>query len=194
MGVLITGLVFFIGVHLTRVLGIKAQVVKVTGEALFAIFYSVISTIGLTLIIYGQILAHPSVNIWWPPAWTRTLALVAVPLSLILIIATYLPSHIRSITRHPMTLGVFLWSGSHLLANGELASIVLFGAFAGWSAILLVEGYWSGGHFARPGRLWADLTAVLVGLLASALIAYFHMQLFGVAIVEFASNRTAPGI
>ena len=65
MGVLITGLVIFIGVHLTRVLGIKALVVKVTGEALFAIFYSVISTIGLTLIIYGQILAHPSVTIWW---------------------------------------------------------------------------------------------------------------------------------
>ena len=88
MGVLITGLVIFIGVHLTRVLGIKALVVKVTGEALFAIFYSVISTIGLTLIIYGQILAHPSVTIWWPPAWTRTVALIAVPISLVLIFAT----------------------------------------------------------------------------------------------------------
>lgn len=194
MGVLITGLVIFIGVHLTRVLGIKALTVRVTGEALFAIFYSVISTIGLTLIIYGQILAHPSDTIWQPPAWTRTVALVAVPLSLVLIFATYLPSHIRSVTRHPMTLGVFLWSGSHLLANGELASIVLFGAFAAWSLILLVEGYLSGGHFARPGVLWADLTAILLGLLSSALIAYFHMQLFGVAVVEFASNRAAPGI
>ena len=71
---------------------------------------------------------------------------------------------------------------------------MLFGAFAAWSLILLVEGYLSGGHFARPGVLWADLTAILLGLLSSALIAYFHMQLFGVAVVEFASNRAAPGI
>ena len=194
MGILITGLALFLGVHLTRVLGIKALVVRVTGDALFAVFYSVVSAIGLTLIVYGHILAHPSETIWLPPEWTRTVALGAVPIALVLLVATYLPCHIRSWTRHPMTLGVFLWSGAHLLANGELASLVLFGGFAAWSAVLLAEGYLAGGHFERPGHWGADLLAIAVGLGAAAVFAFFHMQLFGVAVIGFASEPFAPGI
>ena len=194
MGVLITGLVIFLGVHFTRILGIKAVVVKVIGEALFAVFYSVISAIGLTLIIYGHILAHPSVTLYWPPEWTRTVALFAVPASLVLLVATYLPCHIRLFTRHPMTLGIFLWSASHLLANGELSSIILFGSFAFWSSILLIEGYLAGGEFERPGSWVADMIAIGVGLGAALFIAAFHMQFFGVAVVEFASDQMAPGI
>ncbi|XBQ15493.1 MAG: NnrU family protein [Oceanicaulis sp.] len=194
MGVLITGLVIFLGTHLTRVLGIKRVVVSVIGEALFAVFYSVLSAVGLALIVYGHILAHPSESVWSPPEWTRTLALVAVPVSLVLLIAAYLPSHIRSITKHPMTLGVFLWSGSHLLANGEIASIVLFGAFFAWSTLLLIEGYAVGGRFERPGKWSADIAAIVIGLGAAALLAIFHMQLFGVAVIGFASEPGAPGI
>jgi len=194
MGVLITGLVIFLGVHFTRVLGIKAVVVRVIGEPLFAAFYSVISAVGLTLIVYGHLLAHPSEILYWPPAWTRTVALVAMPLSLILLVATYLPCHIRSFTRHPMTLAILLWSGSHLLANGELASIILFGAFAFWSSVLLLEGYLAGGVYERPGNWSADILAIVIGLCATTALAYFHMQLFGVAVVEFASDPLAPGI
>lgn len=194
MGVLITGLAIFLGVHLSRVLGVKAVVVRGIGEPLYAVFYSVLSAIGLTLVIYGHILAHPSETVWLPPEWTRTVALVAVPIALILLAATYLPCHIRSFTRHPMTLGVFLWSGAHLLANGELASLALFGGFFVWSAILLAEGYLAGGAFERPGSWIADLAAVILGLGAAAALAVFHMQLFGVAVIGFASDPVAPGI
>lgn len=194
MDILIIGLVLFLGVHMLRVIGLRGPLVRVLSAPLYAIFYSVISAVGLALIIYGHILSHPSPTVWTPPEWTRLAALIAVPLSLILLVATYLPSHIRSFTRHPMTLSVFLWSGAHLLANGELASLVLFGSFCAWSAILLIEGYARGGAFERPGRWSADFIAIVIGLAAAGLFAYFHMQLFGVAVIEFASEPGAPGI
>ncbi len=194
MAVLIAGLIILLGVHTTRLIGIRALTVRVIGEPLWAVFYSVLSAIGLALVIYGHMLAHPSETIWSPPAWTRTVALVAVPLSIVLLIAAYVPSHIRAFTRHPMTLGVFLWSGSHLLANGEIASVILFGAFCVWSAVLLIEAYARGGHFAHAGSWGGDAAVILIGLTASALLAFFHMQLFGVAIIGFASETAPPGI
>ena len=175
-------------------IGLKKPVVSVIGETLYWIFYTVISAVGLSLVIYGHILAHPSETLWNPPAWTRTLALVATPLGIVLVIAAYTPSHIRSLVRHPMTLGVVLWSGSHLIANGEAASLVVFGAFFAWSVLLLIEGYASGGAFAQTGRWSADAAALIVGLTAATVLSIFHMQLFGVAVIEFASEPGAPGI
>lgn len=194
MGVLILGLAIFLGVHASRIIGLRALVIRAIGEPLYAVFYSVVSAIGLALIVYGHILAHPSENIWNPPEWSRMVALVAIPLAMVLLVATYLPSHIRSFTRHPMTLAVALWSGSHLLANGEVASMALFGGFFAWSVILLIDLYARGGSFDRPGSWWADCVAILVGLGAATVVALFHMQFFGVAVIGFASEATPPGI
>jgi len=194
MGVLVIGLGLLLGIHSARLLGVRAAAVRVIGEPLWAVFYSVLSAVGLALIIYGHILAHPSATVWNPPAWTRLVALAAVPVSIILLVATYVPSHIRAFTRHPMTLAVALWSGSHLIANGEIASIVLFGAFFAWSAILLVEAYARGGQFAHAGRWAGDAAVILIGLAASGAVALFHMQLFGVAVIGFASDPAPPGI
>jgi uncharacterized membrane protein len=194
MSVLVAGLIILLGVHMTRLIGVRALAVRVIGEPLWAVFYSVLSAIGLALTIYGHILAHPSETVWNPPAWTRTVALAAVPVSIVLLVATYVPSHIRAFTRHPMTLGVFLWSGAHLLANGEIASLVLFGAFFAWSAVLLIEGYARGGHFAHAGSWAGDAGVILLGLAAAGALALFHMQLFGVAVVGFASDSAPPGI
>lgn len=194
MGVLIVGLALLLGVHSARIVGLRGAAVRVIGEPLWAVFYSVLSAIGLALVIYGHILAHPSPAIWNPPAWTRTLALVAVPISIILFIAAYVPSHIRAVTRHPMTLGVFLWSGAHLLSNGETASLTLFGAFFAWSTLLLVEGYARGGQFAHQGRWAGDAAVIGIGAAVAGALALFHMQLFGVAVIGFASEPAAPGI
>lgn len=194
MGVLILGLALLLGVHFSRLIGVRAVAVRVIGEPLWAVFYSVISAIGLALVIYGHILAHPSDNIWNPPEWTRMLALIATPIALVLLAAAYVPCHLRAFSRHPMTLGVFLWSGAHLLANGEIASIILFGAFFVWSAVLLVEGYARGGSFAHSGSWLGDALVIVVGLGASAAAAIFHMQLFGVAVIGFASEPAPPGI
>jgi uncharacterized membrane protein len=194
MGVLIIGLAILLGVHLTRLVGLRAVAVRVMGEPLWAVFYSVLSAVGLALVIYGHVLAHPSESIWSPPEWTRTLALVVVPVSLVLLVAAYIPSHIRAFTRHPMTLSVFLWSGAHLLANGEIASLVLFGSFFAWSAVLLVGAYARGGSFAHIGSWFGDVAIIVIGLAGAAALALFHMQLFGVAVIGFASELAPPGI
>ncbi|TGY87982.1 hypothetical protein E5163_13840 [Marinicauda algicola] len=194
MGVLIVGLAIFLGVHSIRLVGLRGVVARAMGEGMFAILYSILSAVGLALIVYGHILSHPSETVWTPPAWTRTLALFAIPVSLVLVVSAYVPSHIRAIVRHPMTLGILVWSGTHLLANGELANIVLFGSFAVWSLVTLIEAYVRGGEFENPGTWRADMTAVLVGLAFAAGLAWFHMQLFGVAVIGFASEAPPPGI
>lgn len=194
MEFLIVGLVLFLGVHSVRLVGLRAPLIGMMGQGLYSIVYSLISAIGLALIVYGHILAHPSTPVWAPPEWTRTLALVLVPVGLVLVVSAYLPGHIRSTVRHPMTLGVLLWAVAHLLANGEIASLALFGAFAVWAALTLAGAYIRGGSFASEGNWGADIAAIVIGLVGAGLLAWFHMQLFGVAVVEFASDPYAPGI
>lgn len=194
MEFLIVGLALFLGVHCVRLVGLRGPLIAMMGQGGYSIVYSLVSAVGLALVIYGHILAHPSLAVWAPPEWTRTLALVLVPVSIILIVSAYLPGHIRSAVRHPMTLGVFLWAVAHLAANGEIASLILFGSFAVWSLLALAGAYIRGGTFASEGRWRADLIAIVIGVAASGLLAWFHMQLFGVAVVEFASDPYAPGI
>jgi uncharacterized membrane protein len=194
LGVLVTGLIVFIGIHSLRMLGLRGAFARMLGETGFFIVYSIVSAVGLALIVYGHILAHPSATVWNPPVWTRSFALVAVPISLVLVVAAYLPTHIRSLIRHPMTLGIFLWAVAHFLANGERASLILFGALGAWSLLTLVTAYARGGQFEDSGNWGADLVAIVLGLGAAAALAWFHMQLFGVAVVGFASETAPPGI
>ena len=194
MGVLIAGLVLLLGVHSIRLIGLRPPVMGALGPGFYAVVYSLISAVGLALIVYGHILAHPSEVIYTPPVWTRTLALFAVPLALILTVSAYMPTHIRARLRHPMTIGVLIFAGAHLAANGELANIVLFGSFTVWAVIALIEAYWRGGVFENPGTTRADLAAIVIGLVLAGLLSWFHMQLFGVAVIGFASETTAPGI
>ncbi|WP_429912149.1 NnrU family protein [Glycocaulis sp.] len=194
MEFLIVGLALFLGVHSVRLVGLRGPMIAVLGQGAYSIVYSLVSAIGLALIVYGHILAHPSAAVWAPPEWTRTLALVVVPLSIVLIVSAYVPGHIRSTVRHPMTLGVLLWAAAHLVANGEIASVILFGSFAAWALLTLIGAYVRGGSFASDGKWSADIVAIIIGLVAAGLLAWFHMELFGVAVVEFASDPYAPGI
>lgn len=181
---LIAGLILFLGIHSARAIpGLRAAMVSGFGAGGYKLLYSLISIVGFGLIIWGAINAHPSPTLWDPPAWTRTLALVAVPVSLILLVSTYTPGHIRHTVRHPMMLAVFIWSGAHLLANGELANIILFGSFFAWSIIVLVPAFVRGGAPSTPPGWGGDVTALIVGGLIAAALARFHLFLFGVAVI-----------
>jgi len=184
MWLLILGFVLFLGAHLSPgVLGLRAQLVGRLGEGRFLGIYIATSVTGMLCIIAGKALA-PIVNIWSPQPWAREATLVLVAVGFILMAALLLPTNIRRLTRNPMLWGITAWSAGHLLANGDLASMILFGGFGGYAMISM----WS---LNRRGAqkvivkysLWQDVLTLSAGLAAYAVLLWAHPYLFRVAII-----------
>ncbi|MDG1418020.1 MAG: NnrU family protein [Maricaulis sp.] len=180
---LMAGLVMFIGAHLLGVFPeFRNTLRQQAGEAQFKLIYTGISLAGFGLIIFGMGQADRDMMIWTAPAWGRDVALFAVPVSMILLVASFAPGHIRHTVGHPMLAGVTVWAGAHLLANSTLPSVVLFASFLVWSIISFIS------HSLRDTpppvvKGWGgDLTAIIVGFLIAMVIMRYHAVLFGVAI------------
>jgi uncharacterized membrane protein len=185
---LILGLLLFLGVHSLRIFAgdwRDAQVARM-GLLRWKGVYSLFSAVGLGLIIwgYGMTRGDPVV-LWTPPLWTRHLAALLTLPAFILLVAAYLPgSHIKAKIGHPMVAGVKLWALAHLLANGNLADVILFGAFLVWA----VAGFATSRRRDRiagrtyPVGCWTrDASVAAIGLLAWALFSLWgHAWLIGV--------------
>ena len=134
MALLILGMVIFLSAHLIPTfVGLRQKLVGWKGETVYLICYALVSALGLALIIAGKATA-PIVPIWEAPRWMNHLTMTAMLPSVILIAAAYIPNNLKRFIRHPFLWGFTLWSLSHLLVNGDLGSLVLFGgigAFAG---------------------------------------------------------------
>jgi uncharacterized membrane protein len=185
---LILGLLLFLGVHSLRIFADdwrNAQVARM-GELPWKGMYSLFSALGLGLIIWGYGLARGDpVVLWLPPAWTRHLAALLTMPAFILLVAAYLPgSHIKAKIGHPMVAGVKIWALAHLLANGNLADVALFGAFLIWAAASFASSRrrdrLAGRSYAEQG--WSRDAAVAgIGLAAWAGFAFWgHAWLIGV--------------
>ena len=185
MTLLIVGLALFLGIHSVRMVpGLRPLFVSAIGAGGYKLLYTLLSVIGLALIIYGKIQAHPTEILWYPPEWSRTLAFVAIPLGLVLIIAAQTPSHIRKFLRHPMLIGITLWGAVHLAANGDLASTILFASFLIFSVLDIALVEMSGRYQAKePVAVKFDVMVVAVGLILYGLIFYFHGWIAGVPLV-----------
>ena len=136
MLVLVVGLVIFLGVHSVSIVapGWRTATVARLGERPWKGLYSLASALGLALIIVGYGMARRDpVVLYVPPAGLRHLALVLMLPVFPLLFAAYLPGRIRAIAKHPFLLAVKLWALAHLLANGMLADVLLFGAFLAWA-------------------------------------------------------------
>ena len=137
MTYLILGLVIFLGVHSLRMVadGWRSQTRARLGEGAFKGVYSVAAVLGFALLVwgFGQARQQP-VQLWSPPAFMRHLALLLTLISFVLLAAAYVPGNsIKARVHHPMVLGVKVWALAHLLANGNLAHMVLFGSFLAWA-------------------------------------------------------------
>lgn len=189
MAMLIAGLVLFLGAHSVRVWGdrLRAALVDRLGEGPFKGLYSLASIAGLVLIIYGYGTARTEPQVLWVlPLGVRHGATLILLLSMILFAAAYLPrNHFKQWLGHPMTIGAGLWAVGHLLANGTVADLVLFGAFFAWSAVLyrsLRHRDATQGVEQASGTLLFDTVAVVVGTGIWALLTfYLHAVLFGVS-------------
>jgi uncharacterized membrane protein len=139
MGMLILGLVIFLGVHSVRIVADdwRSQTIAQRGEGLWKGLYSLLSVLGLGLIAWGYGLARQQpVVLWVPPIAMRHIAALLTLIAFILIVAAYVPRNgIKSRLHHPMVIGVKVWAFAHLLCNGNLADVVMFGSFLVWAAL-----------------------------------------------------------
>ena len=142
--------------------------------------FSLAAAAGLALIIIGMGRA-PYVPVWYPPTWGRWVAVLSMPWALIALLGAYLPSNLKRIIRHPMLLGVAMWAASHLLANGDLASLILFGSFAAFALFDMASANRRGARAStRVLPRWRDLVLVTVGAVAYGALLIGHAWLFGV--------------
>lgn len=188
MTVLILGLLVFLGAHSVRIAADgwrSAQIARLGGNRWKGL-YSLVSAAGLVLIVWGFGLARADpVILWSPPAWTRgAAALLTVP-AFILLAAAYVPENrIKAAVGHPMVASVKLWALAHLMANGRLADLVLFGAFLVWAVLdyQAARGRDRVAGIRTPAdSLTRDAIAVAAGLAAWALFAGFlHSRLTGI--------------
>jgi uncharacterized membrane protein len=188
--VMILGLILFLGVHtLTTQRKLRARVIASTGEGGYKIGYALASFAGLALIIWGFALYRATgwINVWNPPTGLRHLSLALMLPAVILVVASYIRGRIYTTLKHPMLAGIKLWAAAHLLANGDLGSIVLFGSFLAWAVydrISLKHRSDAGAPPIPVGGPGNDLIAIAVGIVAYLALAFaFHPVVIGVPVV-----------
>lgn len=142
MTILVAGLVLFLGVHSTRIVadGWRTAQLKRLGEGRWKGIYSLLSLAGFGLIIWGFGLARQQTEVLWiVPAAMRHVAALLTLIAFVLLAAAYVPRNgIKSRVHHPMVLAVKTWAFAHLLSNGTLADVVLFGAFLAWAVACFI--------------------------------------------------------
>ncbi|MCE2971143.1 MAG: NnrU family protein [Burkholderiales bacterium] len=191
MTVLILGLIVFLAAHSLRIFAPDwraAQQARL-GEMPFKGIVSLISVASFVAIVWGYGLARgeaANVVLYVPPLWTRHLASLLTLAAFVLLVAAYVPrNHIKQKFGHPMAASVKIWALAHLLANGRLADVLLFGAFLVWAILSFTAGRKrdrAAGTVYPQGTLAMDAVTVVVGFAAWAAFAfYLHKAWIGVA-------------
>ena len=189
MTLLLVGLVLFLGIHSISIVAPawrNAQLAS-RGEAAWKGLYSVVAGIGLALLIYGYGLARQApVVLYSPPAALRHEALLLLVPVFPLLFAAYLPGRLKTAAKHPMLLAVKFWALAHLLANGNLADVLLFGGFLAWAVAdrISLKRRPARPVPGAPAKLANDVIAVVGGLtLYAATVMFLHRWLIGVSAV-----------
>ena len=190
MTILVLGLVLFLGIHSVRIVAEdwRQQRLDALGEAAWKGTYSLVSVAGFALMVWGYGLARqePAV-LWVPPVGMRHAASLLTLVSFVLLAAAYVPGNaLKERLKHPMVLGVKVWALAHLLCNGNLADVVLFGSLLVWAvlsfrAARLRDAAALVACELRHTPASRTLATVGVGLVAWAVFAFWgHQALIGV--------------
>lgn len=188
---LILGLIVFLGAHLVPTFPkTRASLRLSLGENGYKGLFSIVSLIGLVLIVYGFGSARTaSLNmvLWSPPVWTKHIAFLLMWPAFILLAAAYIPSHIRDRAKHPMLAAVKIWALAHLIANGDLAGVLLFASFLAYGVydrISVKKRQALGPLGAKSGGYFNDAMAVVVGTGAYVfMLLWGHAWLIGVRLI-----------
>ncbi|UGV26352.1 NnrU family protein [Rhodopseudomonas boonkerdii] len=186
---MIVGLVLFLGIHIfiTR-RAARADMIARLGEGGYKIAFSAISLVGLIMIIWGFATYRTTgwIDVWYPPLWIKHLTIALMLPAVIMVAASYIRGRIYTTLKHPMLAGVKLWALSHLLANGDLGSIILFGSFLAWAVFDRISLKRRADPGAPPipvGGVGNDAIAVGVGIVAYLALGFaFHPVVIGVPV------------
>jgi len=187
LAILVFGLAVFFGAHIfTTLRAQRAALIARVGERSYKGAYALVSFIGILLIGYGfaRYRAAGMIEIWDPPRWLRHVNNLLLWPAFVCVAAAYIPGDIKRVLKHPMLVGIKLWAVGHLLANGDLGSIILFGSFLLWAGYDRASFKWRSDpgapDFGLGGRD-CDTVAVIVGtLIYLALGFWFHPYVVGV--------------
>lgn len=190
LGVLILGLAVFLATHLfVSFREARASVIERVGLPSYRGLFAIVSLVGLALIIWGyaQYHAHELIQLWSPPAFMRHITIGLVLFAVIFVVAAFFPSRIKTRLKHPMLAGVKTWALGHLLSNGDLGSILLFGTFLAWGVYARIAAKRRGdiGAAANPAPDgWTnDIIIVVLGAaIFLALGFWFHPYVIGVPV------------
>lgn len=189
MLVLILGLIVFLGSHSVRIFadGWRSGMIARLGDGAWKGAYSVVSAVGLVMIVWGYGLARQDpVLLWISPEWLRHVSLTLNLIALLLFAVYLVPAgKLKAWLGHPMLLSIKVWAFAHLLANGTLADVLLFGGFLAWAIADFSASRRRDramGRVAIAGPVRNDAVAVLVGVvLYVALVWRLHLWLIGVS-------------
>lgn len=189
MTYLVAGLLLFLGVHSLAIVAPawRNAMAARLGAAPWKAIYAVVSIIGFVLLVHGYALARAEpVVLYSPPAWTRHLAALLMLPVFPLLFAAYLPGRIKAAVKHPMLTATKAWALAHLLANGTLADVLLFGGFLAWAVADRISvgkrPAAAGKRAAASPSLMNDVLAVVGGLVVYVIfVAWAHQRFIGVA-------------
>ncbi len=187
MALLILGLILFLGIHVFSTLReSRAALIQRLGEGPYKGLYSVVSAVGLVLIVWGFARYRDTayLQVWNPPHWLHPFVLALMWFSFVALVAAYAPAGwIKGRLHHPMLVGIKSWALAHLLANGDLGALILFGAFLAWAVYDRVAVKRRGDAGAAPSAFAiGDGIALVVGSAAYAAMFWLHPLLIGVPI------------
>jgi uncharacterized membrane protein len=189
MGMLVLGLVLFIGIHVFVTLrGARAAVVDTIGKWPYRALFAVLSVVGILLIGFGfgKYRASGWIDVWYPPRWTYYVTQLLMWPASIFVVAAYIRGNIWRQLKHPMLVGIKTWAVAHLISNGDLGSIILFGSFLIWAGYdrVTLKYRTDPGSPALPvnGRR-NDVIAIVVGTVLYLLLGLvFHPLVVGRAV------------
>lgn len=190
MLILVLGIALFIGAHVFSTLrGLRGQVIEKYGMQAYKGAYSLVAGAGLLLIIWGfsRYRSEGLIQVWDPPAGMRHLAMPLVWFAFVAIASRRAPaSRIRGLLRHPTLVAVKAWALAHLLANGDLGGMLLFGSFLAFAVYdrIAVKRRGDSGAPRLDAFTKGDAIAVGAGTAVFALILFLHPYLFGVAVLH----------
>lgn len=187
MSILILGLLILLLGHSVQMApALHAGLQQKFGRNLYRGLYSVVAVIGVALVIegFGRYRADGMIPIWDPPMGMKHLNLFLMFFAFIALAASQLPrGFIKVRLKHPMLVGLKAWAFGHLLANGDLGSMILFGSILAWAVVNRISFRWRPAGAEPPApRIFGDVLAVGAGVIAYVAMLFLHPILIGVSV------------